>query len=35
VSPWGKPEGKKTRKRKKSSNKDIVRGRRRGKATQS
>ncbi|HET9947402.1 MAG TPA: 50S ribosomal protein L2 [Longimicrobiales bacterium] len=33
VSPWGKPEGKKTRKRKKSSNKDIVRGRRRGKAT--
>ena len=35
VSPWGKPEGKKTRKRKKQSNKDIVRGRRRGKATQS
>ena len=35
VSPWGKPEGKKTRKRKKKSNKDIVRGRRRGKATQS
>jgi large subunit ribosomal protein L2 len=34
VSPWGKPEGKKTRKRKKNSNKDIVRGRRRGKATQ-
>ena len=34
VSPWGKAEGKKTRKRKKSSNKDIVRGRRRGKATQ-
>jgi large subunit ribosomal protein L2 len=34
VSPWGKPEGKKTRKKKKSSTKDIVRGRRRGKATQ-
>jgi large subunit ribosomal protein L2 len=34
VSPWGKREGKKTRKRKKKSNKDIVRGRRRGKATQ-
>jgi large subunit ribosomal protein L2 len=34
VSPWGKREGKKTRKRKKASNKDIVRGRRRGKATQ-
>jgi large subunit ribosomal protein L2 len=34
VSPWGKAEGKKTRKRKKRSNKDIVRGRRRGKATQ-
>ena len=34
VSPWGKPEGVKTRKRKKKSNKDIVRGRRRGKATQ-
>jgi large subunit ribosomal protein L2 len=33
-SPWGKPEGVKTRKRKKASNKDIVRGRRRGKATQ-
>jgi large subunit ribosomal protein L2 len=33
VSPWGKPEGKKTRKRKKQSDKDIVRGRRRGKAT--
>ena len=33
VSPWGKPEGVKTRKRKKSSNKYIVRGRRRGKAT--
>jgi len=34
VSPWGKAEGKKTRKRKKKSNRDIVRGRRRGKATQ-
>ena len=34
VSPWGKPEGVKTRKRKKKSNKDVVRGRRRGKATQ-
>jgi large subunit ribosomal protein L2 len=35
VTPWGKPEGVKTRKRKKQSNKYIVRGRRRGKATQS
>ena len=34
VSPWGKPEGVKTRKRKKQSNQYIVRGRRRGKATQ-
>lgn len=33
VSPWGKPEGKKTRRKKKASTKDIVRGRRRGKAT--
>jgi large subunit ribosomal protein L2 len=33
TSPWGKPEGKKTRDKKKSSTKDIVRGRRRGKAT--
>jgi large subunit ribosomal protein L2 len=33
VSPWGKPEGKKTRKHKKESTKHIVRGRRRGKAT--
>jgi large subunit ribosomal protein L2 len=33
TSPWGKPEGVKTRQRKKRSNKDIVRGRRRGKAT--
>jgi large subunit ribosomal protein L2 len=34
VSPWGKAEGKKTRKRKKNSNRLIVRGRKRGKATQ-
>ncbi|MFZ5624478.1 MAG: 50S ribosomal protein L2 [Gemmatimonadota bacterium] len=34
VSPWGKPEGRKTRWRKKPSNKYIVRGRKRGKATQ-
>jgi len=34
VSPWGKPEGRKTRKRRKQSNKMIVRGRKRGKATQ-
>jgi len=34
VSPWGKAEGTKTRKRKKSSNRLIVRGRKRGKATQ-
>ncbi len=33
VTPWGKPEGRKTRKRKKQSNKFIVRGRKRGKAT--
>ncbi len=33
VSPWGKPEGKKTRKHKKESSKYIVRGRRRGKST--
>jgi len=33
VSPWGKPEGKKTRKVKKESTKYIVRGRKRGKAT--
>ena len=33
VSPWGKPEGVKTRKKKKATNKFIVRGRRRGKAT--
>lgn len=35
VSPWGKREGKKTRKRKKASNKYIVRGRKRGTATKS
>jgi large subunit ribosomal protein L2 len=35
VSPWGKREGKKTRNKKKSSTKDIVRGRKRGKATRS
>ena len=34
VSPWGKAEGKKTRKRKKKSNRYIVRGRRRGRGTQ-
>jgi large subunit ribosomal protein L2 len=33
VSPWGKREGKKTRKRKKQSNQYIVRGRKRGKST--
>ncbi|MDX2192599.1 MAG: 50S ribosomal protein L2 [Gemmatimonadales bacterium] len=33
-SPWGKPEGRKTRKPKKPSNQYIVRGRKRGKATQ-
>lgn len=33
VSPWGKAEGKKTRRRKKGSNQHIVRGRKRGKAT--
>ncbi|HUF67739.1 MAG TPA: 50S ribosomal protein L2 [Longimicrobiales bacterium] len=32
-SPWGKPEGVKTRRRKKESTRYIVRGRRRGKAT--
>ncbi|MGI9627971.1 MAG: 50S ribosomal protein L2 [Longimicrobiales bacterium] len=35
VTPWGKPEGKKTRKKKKASTKFIVRGRKRGKATRS
>ena len=34
VTPWGKAEGIKTRKRKKGSNRLIVRGRKRGKATQ-
>ena len=34
VTPWGKPEGRKTRKHKKASNQYIVRGRKRGKATQ-
>jgi len=34
ASPWGKPEGRKTRKTKKASTKLIVRGRKRGKATQ-
>ena len=34
VSPWGKPEGVKTRKSKKASTKLIVRGRKRGRATQ-
>ncbi len=34
TSPWGKPEGKKTRNRRKASTKLIVRGRKRGKATQ-
>jgi large subunit ribosomal protein L2 len=33
-SPWGKPEGVKTRKNKKQTNRYIVRGRKRGKATQ-
>ncbi|HEU5359313.1 MAG TPA: 50S ribosomal protein L2 [Gemmatimonadales bacterium] len=34
VSPWGKPEGRKTRRPKKASNQFVVRGRKRGKATQ-
>ena len=34
VSPWGKKEGVKTRNKKKASQKHIVRGRKRGKATQ-
>jgi large subunit ribosomal protein L2 len=33
TNPWGKPEGRKTRHRKKASNQYVVRGRRRGKAT--
>ena len=35
VSPWGKREGKKTRKQKKKSTRHIVRGRKRGKSTKS
>ncbi len=35
VSPWGTPDGKKTRTKKKASTKFIVRGRKRGKATRS
>jgi large subunit ribosomal protein L2 len=35
VSPWGKKEGVKTRNKKKPSQRLIVRGRKRGKATQS
>ncbi len=35
VSPWGTADGAKTRNRKKASNKYIVRGRKRGKATKS
>jgi len=35
VSPWGKREGKKTRRGKNKSNKYIVRGRKRGKSTKS
>jgi large subunit ribosomal protein L2 len=34
TSPWGRPEGRKTRHKKKASTKLIVRGRKRGKATQ-
>jgi large subunit ribosomal protein L2 len=34
VNPWGKPEGVKTRHKKKASTKLIIRGRKRGKATQ-
>jgi large subunit ribosomal protein L2 len=34
VSPWGKKEGVKTRNKKKASQRMIVRGRKRGKATQ-
>jgi len=34
VSPWGKPEGRKTRHHKKASSRLIVKGRKRGKATQ-
>ncbi len=35
VSPWGKREGKKTRRGKKESDRHIVRGRKRGKSTKS
>lgn len=35
VSPWGKREGKKTRRQKKRSSQHVVRGRKRGKATKS
>jgi large subunit ribosomal protein L2 len=35
VDPWGNKEGVKTRNKKKSSQRLIVRGRKRGKATQS
>ena len=35
VTPWGRPEGKKTRNPRKESNRLIVRGRKRGKATRS
>ncbi|MFO0228361.1 MAG: 50S ribosomal protein L2, partial [Gemmatimonas sp.] len=34
VSPWGKKEGVKTRNKKKASTRLIVRGRKRGRATQ-
>ena len=34
TSPWGRPEGVKTRRRKKASNRDIVRGRKRGRSRQ-
>jgi len=34
TNPWGKPEGRKTRHPKKASNQYVVRGRKRGKATQ-
>jgi large subunit ribosomal protein L2 len=34
VTPWGRAEGKKTRRRRKASSKLIIRGRKRGKATQ-
>ena len=34
VTPWGRPEGRKTRRKKKASSKLIIRGRKRGKATQ-